>query len=147
MTHTIDYTQTEAPLEVDVLSATVDTSEISDTAGAASTHQIPGWTRPRWATERRLEECGVSWHRHPSGEIPAYEVVDPTRELTYPLAIEIVRFDDILIDDDAGSLALRVGRTVVCVGDDCEIPIGRGRAFVAALTEVLDAYDAAQVTA
>jgi hypothetical protein len=109
-------------------------------------YELAGWDVPSWAVEHLMETEAILWRREASTEVFRYEADEQTLSPD-PLSITLFRYDSTDLDVSAGVLSVNRGPALVQMGESEQIPIEQARAAAAALIELADAYDAAQVQA
>jgi hypothetical protein len=100
---------------------------------------IPGWERPAWAEEVRLDGGDVTFTRE-ARRIPLVYTGPDASEGTelVPHPVELIRNDELLIGDD-GAVRVVFGAVCVYLGTDIEqLPVSEARLLAEALIELAD---------
>jgi hypothetical protein len=96
-----------------------------------TTHEIPGWDRPKWAVRGVKDRDELTWLREASQDVTY--MAGGVEETFAP---ELVRVDQVSIGEDGA--AVHVGQVVIRHADGCTITSGEARKLAEALVEMAD---------
>jgi hypothetical protein len=103
-----------------------------------TTHQIPGWDRPKWAVTGHRDRDELTWTREASVDVT---ITDSGTLDT--LAPELFRTDRVTITESGA--AVHVGHTVIRFAEDAYITPAEARKLAVALVELADYADGTMV--